>query len=141
MASSSTFGARPCFSQMSSYSAAVRPSATASSALGVACARVLESITAAGAIDEPAPCSRNSRLQRLAHRAEDAQAVARAAGELVDRVLGVGHQAEYVARGVAHAGDVTQRAVEVLARGVAQNDLAAVFELVDRPLVGVEAPH
>ena len=48
----------------------------------------------------------------------------------VDRVLGVRHQPDDVARVVRDARDVPRRAVEVLARGVAQHDLAVGLELV-----------
>src|SRR4051812_36696514 len=96
IASSTWLGSRPSLSQTRWYSSAVRPSAMASSTLGSNC------------------CMR--------HRAEDGEAVGRA-GQRVDRVLGVGHQAEDVARLVAHAGDPALRAVVV--GGVAQDDLLA----------------
>src|SRR5205085_6274607 len=124
IASSSTFGAPPCFSQISSYSAAVRPSAIASSTVGVT------SVARSG----------NGHLERLRDRAQDAQPVARAAHELVDRVLGVGHETEDVAPLIAHARDVAQRAVEVLARRVAQHDLCVGLEPIERAPVRIEAP-
>jgi hypothetical protein len=60
---------------------------------------------------------------------EDLQAVGRP-GERIDGVFGMGHQAEDVARLVAHPGDVVQRAVGILAGGVAQQDLIAGRQLV-----------
>src|SRR5438270_506110 len=126
IASSSTFGARPCNSQISSYSAAVSPSASASLTPGVA------SLTRSA-------LSGKRALERLAHRAQDAETVARAAEELVDSVLGVGHQPEDVAPLAAHAGDVAQRAVEVLAARVAEHDLPLGLEPRERALVGVVA--
>ena len=56
------------------------------------------------------------------HRLEDLQPVGRA-GQRIDRVLGVGHQAEHVAGFVADAGDVVLGSVRVLARRVAQDDM------------------
>src|SRR3954467_6161825 len=94
IASSTWLGSRPSLSQTRWYSSAVRPRATASSTLGSNC------------------CMR--------HRAEDGQAVRRA-GQRVDRVLGVGHQAEDVARLVAHARDAALGAVVI--GDVAQHDL------------------
>src|SRR3954453_9142185 len=103
IASSTWLGSRPSLSQTRRYSSAVRPRATASSSVGKSC------------------CTR--------HRLEDRQAVG-GAGERVDRVLGVRHEPEDVARLVAHAGDVALRAV-VIGR-VAQDDLVG-----DRVEVGV----
>ena len=118
IASSTRLGARPCLAHTSSYSARVSPSASASSTLGGASATAVDG----GVRAVP---QRTRALHREAHRLEDPQPVGGAADQLVDRVLGVGHQPEHVARLVAHAGDVVQRAVEVLARRVAQHDLAA----------------
>ena len=92
----------PSFSQISSYSASVRPSS-----------RCLE---AAQAGTRSAPWSH--------HRGEEAQPVGRA-GERVDRVLGMRHQADDVAGLVAHAGDVARRAVGVVPGRVAEDHLAA----------------
>src|SRR3954468_3919987 len=94
IASSTWLGSRPSLSQTRRYSSAVSPRATASSRLGSNC------------------CMR--------HRPEDGQAIG-GAGQRVDGVLGVRHQAEDVARLVAHARDVALRAVVV--GGVAQHDL------------------
>src|SRR5438270_12423508 len=115
IASSSAFGAPPCFSHTSSYSSRVRPSARASASSG------------------------NYRPHRRAHRLEDQQPIGRGARQLAHRMLGVRHEAEDVARLVAHAGDVPQRAVEVLARRVAQHHLPAVAHLEQRARVGVVA--
>ena len=53
------------------------------------------------------------------------------AGERIDRVLGVGHQAEHVAGLVGNAGDVANRAVRVLARRVAEGDPSFGLESVE----------
>ena len=79
-------------------------------------------------------------LDGHAHRLEDLQAVGGAAGELIDGVLGVGHHAEHVAGLVAHAGDVVDGAVEVLAGRVAQDQLAGAVHRGERVGVGVVAP-
>src|SRR5436190_23932917 len=102
MASSTWLGARPSLLQTSAYSSRVRPRATASSTEG----RV-----SADALTE--------------HRFEEVQAVCRA-GQCVDRVLWVGHQADDVAGLVAHARDVVLGAVRVLAGRVAEDDLRRV---------------
>src|ERR1039458_4652727 len=139
IASSSTFGGRPCCSHTSSYSAAVSPSASASWSDG------------ATGVAPPGPgggrpiCDRfglsgTRALHRQAHRLEDPQPVRRATDQLIDRVLGMGHQAEHVSGLVAHARDVPQRPVEVLARRVAQHDLAALLHPAEHLLVGVVAP-
>ena len=52
-------------------------------------------------------------------------------GQRVDRVLGVGHQAEHVAGLVADPGDVAGRAVRVLPRRVAEGDLPVRLDLVE----------
>ena len=57
----------------------------------------------------------------------------------VDGVLRVRHQAEDVARLVADAGDVGDRAVRVLAGVVAEQELAGRLELGDRLRVGKPA--
>src|SRR5271166_5618011 len=121
MASSTWLGAAPWCSHTSSYSARVSPSASASSSVG--------SVALSG----------TRALGGERHRAEDAEAVGGAAGELLDRVLGVRHQPEHVAGGVAHAGDVVARAVEVVARGVAEHDLVVALERSERVGVGVVA--
>src|SRR5919107_1093526 len=108
IASSTWLGARPSLSRISSYSARVSPSATASSTPGS---------TPASGGDAP--------IHRLGHRREDRKAVRRDAGELVDGVLGMGHQTEDVALWIADARDVAQRAVGIRAGRVAQDDLAA----------------
>src|SRR4051812_42103698 len=89
IASSTWLGSRPSLSRIRSYSALVSPSATASSTPGR---------TPASGGDAP--------IHRLRHRREYGQAVSGATREGVDRVLGVRHEAEDVAAGVAHAGDV-----------------------------------
>src|SRR3954451_274161 len=103
IASSTWLGARPSLSQTSAYSSRVSPRATASSTLG--------------------------SDANKGHRLEDGQPVGRSR-ERVDRMLGVGHEAEDVALVVAHAGDVALRAV-VVAR-VAQDHV-----VLDRVEVGV----
>src|SRR5919198_1258964 len=118
IASSTSFGGRPSRSRMPSYSASVSPSSRA-------CSRP-------GSSDSDVP------LEVLMDGGEDLQAVDRA-GERVDGVLGMGHEAEDVARGAAHAGDVAQRAVGVLAGRVAQQDLTVGFQLVERLLGRVVA--
>ena len=57
--------------------------------------------------------------------------------QLVDGVLRMGHQAEYVSALVAHARDVVHRPVEVLAGGVAQHELARAVHPRQRPGVGI----
>src|SRR5919109_3181027 len=109
IASSTSLGGRPRRSRMPSYSASVSPSSRA-------CSRP-------GSSDSDVP------LEVLMDRGEDLEAVDRA-GELVDGVLGMGHEAEDVAGRVAHAGDVAQRAVGVVAGRVAQQDLTARLEVV-----------
>src|SRR3954449_8204305 len=87
IASSTWLGGRSSFSTISSYSASVSPSARASTG--------------------PGSCwvsDGNQRLDVLAHRGEELEAVV-GAGQRVDGVLGVRHQAEDVARRVAHARD------------------------------------
>src|SRR5947208_10959144 len=74
IASSSAFGAPPCFSHTSSYSSRVRPSARASASLG------------------------NYRPHRRAHRLEDQQPVRGGPCQLAHRMLGVRHEAKHVAR-------------------------------------------
>src|ERR1700730_11777856 len=93
IASSTGFGSRSSFSTLSSYSASVSPSSRCG-------------------LDEDVTLNMGS------HRLEDRQPVRRA-GELVDGVLGVGHETEHVAVVVADAGDVVSGPVRVLARGVA----------------------
>src|SRR4051794_8215013 len=85
---------------MSAYSPGVRPSSTAREAWS----------------------GRDGALKAVGHGFEDLEAV-RAPGQRVDRVLGVGHEAEDVALGVDHARDVVHRPVGVLARRVAEDDL------------------
>ena len=65
--------------------------------------------------------------------AEDPQPVGRA-GQRVDRVLGVGHQADHVAGLVAHPGDVARRAVRVLPGRVAERHLPVRLDLVEHLL-------
>src|SRR5664280_320245 len=108
IASSTWLGAPSCFSQTSSYSAAVSPSASASRRVG--------NVEVSGM----------RPLQRQAHGLEDLQAVRRAARQLVHRMLRMGHQAEHVAALVAHARYVVDGAVEVLTPRVAQHQLAAM---------------
>src|SRR4051794_40225090 len=101
MASSTSLGSRPSLSRINANSASVRPSSRWRPA------------TVSG-VDEPG--------DMLADRLEEAQPVARS-GQRIDRVLGVGHQAEDVAGLIDHAGDVVERAVGVVAGGVAERDL------------------
>src|SRR3954447_18276979 len=54
------------------------------------------------------------------------------ARELVDRVLAVGHQPEYVAVLARHAGHVAQRAVRIRAARVAQRDLAVRLDALEQ---------
>ena len=65
---------------------------------------------------------------RRGGRLEQLQAVGRA-GQRVDGVLGMRHQADDVAALVADAGDVVERAVGVVARCVAEDDPALGLEL------------
>src|SRR5579884_3931144 len=95
MASSTSPGSRPSRSTISSYSKSLRPSW-----------RCLDG---------------DVLVDMCSHRLEDLQPIDRA-GESVDRVLGMWHQAEHVAGLVAYPGDVVLRAVRVLARGVAEDD-------------------
>src|SRR5688500_16257457 len=106
IASSTWFGARPSLSQTSAYSSRVRPRATASSTEGSA--RSGDALTH-GALDQLEPVAR--------------------AGEGVDGMLGVRHQADDGALGVRDAGDVVRGSVRVAVRGVAEDDLH-VGELV-----------
>src|SRR3954447_24242036 len=110
IASSTSLGGRPSRSRMPSYSASVSPSSRACSSPG---------------------SDSDVLLEVLMDRGEDLQAVDRA-GERIDGVLGMGHEPEDVARRVAHAGDVAQRAVGVVAGRVAEQDLPARLELVER---------
>src|SRR6478735_6672323 len=85
--------------------------------------------------------------QRLQHGREEAQAVGARAGPLgavgaealLDRVLGVRHEADHVARGVRDAGDAAAGAVGVPAL-VAEDHAALALELVERVLVGDVLP-
>ena len=82
----------------------------------------------------PAPGERRhaARATRSATiDSNELQAVGRA-GQRVDRVLGVGHQADDVAARVADAGDVGDRAVGVLSGAVAKHDLAVRLSLASR---------
>ena len=81
--------------------------------------RVLDAVGSVAAVRHAAP----SHGQRIDSKILSPSVEPR---QRVDRVLGVGHQAEHVAALVAHAGDVVQRAVEVLAGRVAQHHLAAL---------------
>src|SRR3712207_540471 len=111
IASSTSFGGRPSLSITSAYSSRVSPSATASSTLGSA------AVSDTGEGDG----------------LEELQAVGRA-GERVDRVLGVRHEADDVALGARDAGDVVRRPVRVAVVGVAEHD-AHVADLVGRRVV------
>src|SRR6202043_2803264 len=82
IASSTRFGGPPCFSQTSSYSSRVRPRARASFTGGTV------AVSGTGALDRQDP------------RLKDLQPDGRA-GERLDGVLGVGHQAEHVVSLVA----------------------------------------
>src|ERR1700728_2376257 len=144
IASSTWFGVRPCFSRISSYSARVSPSASASSTVGSvavsdtrACLPAVCPLGMSLAV-RPGGCARSGALNRHPHRGENAQPVSRAR-QLVHGVLGMGHQAEHVAVLVAHARDVAQRAVEVLARRVPQHDLTALLHARKRRRVRVVA--
>ena len=70
-------------------------------------------------------------------RGEEAEPVGAGTGEVLDRVLGVRHQADDVAALVGDAGDVTQRAVGVVVE-VARDDAALALEPVEGRLVGDE---
>src|SRR5436190_15363541 len=96
MASSTSFGSRPSRSTIRAYSSRVRPSSTARAAWSGngGAVKGLEELETIGA-----------------------------ARQRIDRVLGVRHQTEDVAGRVADAGDVVLRAVGVLPRRVAENDL------------------
>ena len=72
---------------------------------------------------------RRRSCQGLEQGAEQRQAVA-AAEQRVDRALGMGHQAQHVALGPEHAGDVGGRAVGVVA--VAEGDAVLVLEPLQR---------
>ena len=67
-------------------------------------------------------------------------AARRSTRQRVDRVLGMGHQADHVAGLVAHPGDVPRRAVRVLPRRVAVGDLAVRLERVEHLLRRPVAP-
>src|SRR5947209_17733636 len=114
IASSTSFGSRPRRSRMSSYSLSVSPSARwrGSASAAMSGGDVLALTPADG----------------LGDRREELQPVDRAA-ERIDRVLGVRHQAEDVARRAAHPGDVVDRAVRVVPRRIPQHDLPARVEL------------
>src|SRR5215212_4003491 len=101
IASSTWLGSRPSLSQTCAYSPRVRPSATASSTVGSE-ALGGDALT-------------NGALEQL-------QPVGRA-GERVDGVLGVRHEADHVALGVGDAGDVVRRAVRVAVVRVAEDDV------------------
>src|SRR3954452_2767318 len=107
IASSTSPGSRPSRSARRVYSSRVRPSST--------------------------PRAAWSGNEGAVKALEELQAVG-AAGEGVDRVLGGRHEAEDIALGVAHAGDVVLGAVGVVAGGVAQDNL-----LLGHWLGGVEA--
>src|SRR5947208_3660386 len=109
MASSTSLGSRPSLSPIRAYSASVRPSSRWRAG-------------AASGVDEPG--------DMLADRLEELQPVARTR-QGIDRVLGMGHEAEDVARLVDDPGDVVERAVGVVAGRVAQRDLVPG----DEPLV------
>src|SRR4051812_24081208 len=99
MASSTSLGSRPSFSQTSAYSSRVRPSATACSTPGTTAV------------------SDTGELRRAREKLEPVLRTM----QQVDGVLGVGHQADDVARLVGHAGDVLLRAVGVDPQGVAED--------------------
>src|SRR4051794_13461535 len=73
----------------------------------------------------PSACARST--VRMGHREEDLQAVGRA-GERIHRMLGMRHEAEDVAGGVAHTGDVVRGAVRIAIVRVLQEDLAMCVE-------------
>src|SRR3954470_22885798 len=123
IASSTWFGGRSSLSQISSYSARVSPSASASSTPGR---------TPASGGDAP--------IDRLGHPREQLPPVGGGTGQLVDRVLGVRHEPEDVARLVADAGDVGERAVRVRAVGIPQDDLAGGLHPVELARWQVVAP-
>ena len=77
--------------------------------------------------------------QGLQHAGEEAEAVGAGAGQLLDRVLGVGHDPDDVARLVADAGDVAHRAVRVAADVVGDHP-ALGLERVEGRRVGDVAP-
>src|SRR3954452_4946839 len=96
IASSTSPGSRPSRSTRRGYSSRVRPSSTARAAW--------------------------SGNEGAVKALEELQAVG-AAGEGVDRVLGVRHEAQNVALGIAHARDVVLGAVGIVAVRVAQDHL------------------
>ncbi len=69
---------------------------------------------------------------------KNAEPVRAGTGEVLDGVLGVGHQPDDVAALVGDAGDVAVRAVGVVVE-VARDDEALAVEPVERRLVGDEA--
>src|SRR6478735_10424754 len=80
-------------------------------------------------------CSYERALQEAG---EEAETVGPGAGEVLDGVLGVRHQADHVAPLVGDAGDVAHRAVGVAVE-VARHDLPLPLEAVEGPGVGDEA--
>src|SRR6478752_253836 len=74
----------------------------------------------------------------LGEGGEEAEPVGAGTGEVLDRVLGVGHQADDVAALVGDPGDVTERAVGVVSE-VARDHATLALEQVERRLVGDEA--
>src|SRR6516164_2507284 len=106
MASSTSRGVRPSRSRMRSYSSSVRPSWR--------CRASSEYVL----------------LDMRSYRLEDRQAIDRSA-QGIDRVLGVGHEAEHVSGLVADAGDVAQRSVRVVPRAIPEHHLAGRLEAVE----------
>src|SRR5947209_7000192 len=94
IASSTPFGSRSSSSTIRSYSRSVSPSSLWR-------------------------LSNNSVIDLRPDRLEGAQAVGRA-GQWVDRVLGVRHQAEHIALLIAHAGDVILGPIGVLSGRITQ---------------------
>src|SRR5262245_35960339 len=145
-ATSSTVGVRPSRSTMRAYSSSVRPWSTASSAVtGRLAGRPAWCLTG-----DPSGAGHHRRLATarwlpLAEPgldgSEELQAVL-ASREAIGGVLGMRHEAEDVARRVAHPGDVRERAVRVRLRhrtpgpiGVPEHDLLVRLERRDRRLV------
>jgi len=72
-------------------------------------------------------------------RGEDAAPVIAAMGRF-DQVFRMGHHAEHISLLVDHAGDVVDRAVRIGSLGVAEDDLAIAFDLLQGFLVREVVP-
>src|SRR4051812_3655800 len=119
MASSTSLGSRPSRSTMRAYSAGVSPSSTARAACPGERLGVAGEDAASGTVLGTGLTRGQRQPRRDATSAFEQLETVGAAGQRVDRVLGVRHQPDNVARGVADPGDVVLRAVGVLAGRVA----------------------